>query len=130
MGIFDQRKDELRIERGFQAAMLFGGAGLVATFYLWFQGSAGILEIGGLMLLCGTALALGFKLREGSVNAVTGLLVAGTIGLVISVLVRPFTFDLLSLLVIFLFLRARQAAVSIRSRETREAGGGDGHDSQ
>ena len=130
MGIFDQRRDELRIERGFQAAMLFGGAGLVATFYLWFGGSAGILEIGGLTLLCGVALALGFRLREGSVTAATGLLVVAGIGLVISVLVRPFTFDLLSLLVIFLFLRARQAAVSIQRREARGAGRGDGHDSQ
>ncbi|TVR56761.1 MAG: hypothetical protein EA421_02470 [Gemmatimonadales bacterium] len=122
MGVFDQRRDELRIERGFQAAMLFGGAGLVATFYLWFRGIAGALEVGGLMLLCGAALGLGLRIREGSVASATGLLVVAGIGLVISVLIRPFTFDLLSLFVIFLVLRARQAAVSMEAREAGAAG--------
>ena len=122
MGMFDQRRDELRLERGFQAAMLFGGAGLVATFYLWFRGTAGVLEVGGLILLCGAALGLGVRLREGSVAAATGLLAVAALGLVISVVIRPFTFDLLSLFVIFLVLRARQAAVSMEAREARESG--------
>jgi hypothetical protein len=116
MGVFDERRDERRLERGFQAAMLFGGAGLVATFYLWFRGSAGALAVAGLVLLCGAALGLGFRLRDGSVRAANALLVVAGLGVVLGVLVRPFTFDLLGLLVLFLVLRARQAALSMEAR--------------
>ncbi len=116
MGVFDERRDERRLERGFQAAMLFGGAGLVATFYLWFRGSAGTVVVAGLLLLCGVALGMGFRLREGSVRAANALVGVSALGVVGSVLVRPFTFDLLALLVLFLVLRARQAALAMEAR--------------
>lgn len=119
MGVFDDRRDERRLERGFQAAMLFGGAGLVATFYLWFQGTAGVMAVVGLMVLCGAALGLGFRLREGSVSAATVLLGLVGVGLVLSVALRPFTFDILSALVLFVLFRARQAAGAIKAREAR-----------
>jgi hypothetical protein len=122
MGVFDERRDEQRLERGFQAAMLLGGAGLVVTFYLWFRGMAGVGGVAGLVFLCAGALGLGFRLREGSVAAATGLLVVAAVGLLLSVLIRPFTFDLLSLLVIFLLLRARQAARSVQLRGVRAGG--------
>jgi hypothetical protein len=73
----------------------------------------------GLVLLCGAALGLGFHLREGSVSAANGLLGLVGIGLVLSVVLRPLTFDILCALVLFVLYRARQAAGSIEARAAR-----------